>query len=447
MWGSVPVYAGGFIALVGVVLVLKPAAWLGIRTRRRALLIVAAGALLTLIGLRLPVSEHRITRAETQLDRFAPAWQFREVHSLRIAAPPTRVYEAIQRVRADEISLFRALTWIRRGGRALPPGILNAGNSESLIDVATSSGFVRLADSTPHELVIGTVVIAPAGVKGTLTPDVFQQELPAGFALATMNFRVTPDGADGSVVVTETRVYANSPDAQRRFAAYWRIIYPGSAIIRRMWLRAIRHRATQAPAKPEPPFRAVLAAGFLAVIGITLYHRLRSWASKERLDRRKEGLFILATLRPVGLLLWLGVIAYLVNPEWMAWSSVPLPAWLRWTGVVLFALGVALLTWALQGLGTNLTDTVVTRQAHTLVTHGPYRWVRHPFYDAMALLILAIALIAANWFVLVTGATVFALLAVRSRTEEAMLLERFGEPYRAYRESTGRFLPKMCQTP
>ena len=193
----------------------------------------------------------------------------------------------------------------------------------------------------------------------------------------------------------------------------------------------------------ETAFRAVLGVGFLAVIAITLYHRLKSWASQEPLDRRQEGLFILATLRPVGLLLWLGVIAYLVNPAWMAWSSLPLPRWSRWTGVAAYAMGIGLLTWTLRGLGTNLTDTVVTRRAHTLVTHGPYRWVRHPFYDAIALLILAIALIAANWFVLATGAIVFVLLALRMRTEEAKLLARFGEPYRAYRQRTGAFVPRL----
>lgn len=193
----------------------------------------------------------------------------------------------------------------------------------------------------------------------------------------------------------------------------------------------------------EIAFRVVLGTGFLAVLIITLYHRLRSWASKEPLDRRREGRFILATLRPASLLLWLGVIAYLVNPAWMAWSSVPLPAWLRWSGVGVYAIGVALLTWTLRRLGTNLTDTVVTRRAHTLVTQGPYRWVRHPFYDAMALLIVAIALIAANWFVLVTGAVVFLLLAIRAQTEEAHLAARFGDAYRTYSESTGRFLPKL----
>ena len=100
----------------------------------------------------------------------------------------------------------------------------------------------------------------------------------------------------------------------------------------------------------------------------------------------------------------------------------------------------------LRSLGTNLTDTVVTRKSHTLVTRGPYRWVRHPFYIAMALFILAMGLLAANWFILISGAVVFILLGIRSATEEAHLLERFGEPYREYRESTGRFLPKRRST-
>ena len=69
----------------------------------------------------------------------------------------------------------------------------------------------------------------------------------------------------------------------------------------------------------DATFRLVVVTGFAVVVVITLYHRLRSWASREQLDRRQEGLFILMTLRPAGLVLWLGVIAYMVNPAWMAW--------------------------------------------------------------------------------------------------------------------------------
>ena len=193
----------------------------------------------------------------------------------------------------------------------------------------------------------------------------------------------------------------------------------------------------------EATFRTVLGVGLLAVISITLYHRLKSQATGEKLDRRQEGLFMLATARPVGLLLWLGVIAYLVNPDSMAWSSLALPVPLRWTGVGLLTLVAALLTWTLRSLGTNLTDTVVTRRAHTLVTDGPYRWIRHPFYDSVALLILAISLMAANWFFLSAGSVLLMLLVVRTRTEEEKLVARFGDAYRHYMERTGRFLPRM----
>jgi protein-S-isoprenylcysteine O-methyltransferase Ste14 len=185
-----------------------------------------------------------------------------------------------------------------------------------------------------------------------------------------------------------------------------------------------------------------MVAGFFAIVAITAPHRIKA-GTRERLDRRKEGVFILATLRPAGAALWFSIIAYMINPAWMAWSSVALrDAW-RWTGVVPWALSIALLTWTLPTLGKNLTDTVVTREHHSLVTSGPYRWIRHPFYDAMALASLGAALLAANWFIFASAVVAFSLLAIRSRTEEAELARRFGEPYLEYQRRTGKFLPKF----
>jgi protein-S-isoprenylcysteine O-methyltransferase Ste14 len=193
----------------------------------------------------------------------------------------------------------------------------------------------------------------------------------------------------------------------------------------------------------DQPFRAALIVVFLLLVPIGLYHRLKSQSTGEKLDRRQEGLFILATLRPVGLVLWLGMIAFVIDPGWMAWSSVPLPDWLRWTGAVICALGCGLVAWTLGRLGKNLTDTVVTRREHALVTHGPYRWVRHPFYDSAALLVLGASLIAANWFLFAAGIALFCLFVMRTRTEEKNLLARFGESYQAYVDRTGRFFPRM----
>lgn len=190
-------------------------------------------------------------------------------------------------------------------------------------------------------------------------------------------------------------------------------------------------------------FRIMLAIGMLVFMPIGIYRRVRSQATGEKLDRRQEGYLILLTLRPLGIATMLGVIAFVINPASMAWSSMPLPAWMRWTGVVIGAIAGVLLTWTLSHLGVNLTDTVVTRKKHTMVTAGPYAWVRHPFYTSAALAIVANSLVAANWFILVAGSLTFMLLVIRCRTEEENLIARFGDAYGAYMGRTGRFLPRF----
>jgi protein-S-isoprenylcysteine O-methyltransferase Ste14 len=85
----------------------------------------------------------------------------------------------------------------------------------------------------------------------------------------------------------------------------------------------------------------------------------------------------------------------------------------------------------------------VTRKEHFLVLTGPYRWVRHPFYVAFALAALANSLVTANWFIFGTGVVVLALLVLRTNKEEEKLIERFGDDYRRYMATTGRFWPRF----
>jgi protein-S-isoprenylcysteine O-methyltransferase Ste14 len=192
-------------------------------------------------------------------------------------------------------------------------------------------------------------------------------------------------------------------------------------------------------------FRALLILCLMLCLPIGVYHRVRA-ASGERLSRRDEGVFVMVALRLFGLAAWAAILTYTINPRWMAWSSLPVPTWVRYTGAVLGVLVVPpLLFWVFHSLGTNPTDTVVTRREHTLVTHGPYRWVRHPFYGVGFLGLLAVSLMTANGFLALTGAVVIALLVYRTRTEEARLIERFGDEYRAYRERTGAFFPRWTR--
>ena len=191
----------------------------------------------------------------------------------------------------------------------------------------------------------------------------------------------------------------------------------------------------------EDAFRWSLLGAVLIPLSIVVYHRIEAHRSSDRLDRRQEGLCILLTLRPVALVFFVSLALYLWSPARMAWSSLVLPGWMRSLGVGLIAADGALVFWTLHNLGANLTDTVVTRKAHTLVVTGPYRWVRHPFYVAVALLLVGISLAAANWFMLVTAIAVFVLLAARTVREEHILAERFGHEYRGYMARTNRFLP------
>ena len=193
----------------------------------------------------------------------------------------------------------------------------------------------------------------------------------------------------------------------------------------------------------EQTFRFILIAGFAIILPAGIYHRVKSQASGESLDRRQEGLFVLATLRPLGIAFWLGLIAYMINPASMAWSAMSLPAWLRWLGVGVGAVAGSLLIWTMHTLGKNLTDTVVMRKDHELVTGGPYRFVRHPFYCATILAVLANSTVTANWFLLLTGGLGCLVIIFRTNKEEENLIARFGDDYRGYMERTGRFFPRL----
>jgi len=192
----------------------------------------------------------------------------------------------------------------------------------------------------------------------------------------------------------------------------------------------------------ETSYRLALLGIFLPTVAIALYHRLRAASSGERVSHKDEGYAFAAVLRVAGLGLWTATFAYLLYPPSVQFAAISLPAWLRWSGAFSGGLAILLAYWTLTSLGKNLTDTVYVRTAAILVMHGPYRWVRHPFYVTVGLLILSVTLLTANWLIGLSGVVVMTLLVVRTAKEEQMLLERFGDEYRDYMLRTGRFFPR-----
>lgn len=191
---------------------------------------------------------------------------------------------------------------------------------------------------------------------------------------------------------------------------------------------------------PESVFRGLLMLGLALVLPLAASFRLRA-QTDEKLDRRQEGWLILLGIRLPGVAHILSVLAYAWQPELLAWSQVGLPSWLRLLGAPVGFLGGCLLLWTFSHLGKNLTDTVVVRRDATLVTSGPYALVRHPFYGAAFLCMLANSLLIGSWFVALTGSLTLGFIRLRVGLEEARLVERFGDDYRAYMQRVPRFLP------
>jgi len=284
MIGVVLVYAGLLTLFVGGVSLIKPLRFLRVRTRKAALGVSGAGLVVVLAGMMLPAGLTRAAARESLLDAWMPEWQFDEVHSLRVHATPEQAWRAIHEVTADEIWLFRTLTWIRNPhwpGTAREGNIMNPSAGKPILEEAMAGGFRLLAEEPQKEIVLGTVVMwdgttrlrqsgkddagapfasqsAAQGEQSTQRSAEKVEETSReeqgrelvrlllatpGNAVATINFRVRDEGNGTCTVTTETRVFATDDAARRRFARYWRVIYPGSSLLRYTWLRAIRARA------------------------------------------------------------------------------------------------------------------------------------------------------------------------------------------------------------
>jgi len=194
----------------------------------------------------------------------------------------------------------------------------------------------------------------------------------------------------------------------------------------------------------ENIFRILAALVLFTGVGISSYFRRKADRdSGEKISRSVDGSAMMTMIRIGGLLLWLSPLIYLINPGWMNWSKIGLPEWARWLGVGIGILCVLGIYWLFSSIGSGITPTSATRTQHTLVTSGPYRWVRHPLYTVGSSMFVAFGMMADNWLIAGLGISTFILMAIRTSKEEANLIEKFGDEYREYMRRTGRFFPKL----
>ena len=175
------------------------------------------------------------------LDDFLPRYDVHEVHSISTSAAPAAVMAAIHRLTPAEVPVLVVLMAIRS-----VPALLRRRRRPlrgPLLDGFRRGGFATLRE-TPDELVLGVVgrFWQPSGGVRRIESAEFRDFDEPGFAKAAFNFQIERAGGR-TLLRTETRVATTDEHARRNFGRYWRVVHPGSALIRIAWLRAIRRRA------------------------------------------------------------------------------------------------------------------------------------------------------------------------------------------------------------
>ena len=111
-------------------------------------------------------------------------------------------------------------------------------------------------------------------------------------------------------------------------------------------------------------------------------------------------------------------------------------------GALTFAFALWLFRRTHKDLGKNWSVTLEIKDSHKLITGGVYRYVRHPMYSAFFLWALAQLILIPNWIAGPAGVIGFGTLFLfRIGREEKMMLDTFGDEYRAYSARTARLIP------
>ena len=194
----------------------------------------------------------------------------------------------------------------------------------------------------------------------------------------------------------------------------------------------------------ETFFQYIFLAGIIAAEVIRFPHRQRN--KRERLqkrtkdDRTRRGDFALDMLAFAGMEI---IPLVYIFSSWLDFADYTLPLWASWLGVLVMVPMLWLLWKAHADLGQAWTPTVEISEQHKLVTSGVYAVIRHPIYAAIWLWGIAQALLLANWIAGLAALVLFVpLYFTRVPREEQLMLDHYGDEYRAYMGRTGRVVPR-----
>ena len=199
----------------------------------------------------------------------------------------------------------------------------------------------------------------------------------------------------------------------------------------------------------ETVYRLAFFILFILLFAMRVYFMIKIRRSGERIlpsDNAIEreggrGYFIFRVVIFFALIAFL--VMYFAGVKWINAFLFALPAWLRWLGFAIGVVTVIFWTWVQATLDIQWSPQLQLRREHHLITTGPYARIRHPLYTGMCGWFVSLTLLTANWIFVGACVLTFAGLLWRSPKEEQMMIEAFGDEYKAYMQRTGRFFPKF----
>lgn len=199
----------------------------------------------------------------------------------------------------------------------------------------------------------------------------------------------------------------------------------------------------------ETVFRFAFFVLFIMLLAMRIYFMLKVRRSGERimLDEKAiereggRGYYILRV--SIFFMLIVFLVMYFAGASWIDGFSFYLPYWMRWAGFAIGIVTVFFWTWVQVTLDTQWSPQLQLTKDHRLITTGPYARIRHPLYAGMCGWFISLSLLTANLIFLGACILAFAGLLWRIPREEQMMIETFGDEYKAYMQRTGRFLPKL----
>ena len=124
--------------------------------------------------------------------------------------------------------------------------------------------------------------------------------------------------------------------------------------------------------------------------------------------------------------------------------SLRMPGAARVLGAIMMWVGLATRVWAIAALGAAFRTTVEVDPGQLVVSSGPYRWLRHPSYTGLLLVVAGFGLAVGNWLALAVGLLLpLPGILWRIHVEEAELERVLGAAYSAYRARTRRLIPGL----